>query len=158
MIIMLFKEAKLGKTMKDISILGPIFGLVGLSFIVWLLLFKTRLAEANSRRFKPADVATRRVALASYKSSARVSDHYQNLFEMPVLFITLCLLAYQTHTSDMILLVITWMYVGCRAAHAIIHLTSNNLIRRMASFLVGSTLLWIGWALVAWRLFGETTT
>jgi peptidoglycan/LPS O-acetylase OafA/YrhL len=57
----------------------------------------------------------------------------------------LVILALFTRKADTLFVVLAWMFVASRLAHAAIHVTSNHLQRRFFAFLIG--------AIVAHRVF-----
>lgn len=73
------------------------------------------------------------------------SRHVVNLFETPVLFYVIVIIAFATAQSGMLPLVLAWLYVVLRAGHTLVHLTSNNVLvrfRLFASSMLALVLLW----------------
>lgn len=66
----------------------------------------------------------------------QAEQHYENLFEMPVLFYVVLLLAFVTQTASVGLVFLAWAYVAARAAHSYVHLGENKLLLRRNVFLV----------------------
>ncbi len=62
------------------------------------------------------------------------------------------LLGLQTQTLDVVLLVLSWMFVLSRLVHTYIHVTSNRLDRRTALFGVGAIALLLMWVIVFARI------
>ncbi len=60
--------------------------------------------------------------------------HYANLFEAPVLFYVIVVVAYVTQLSGTLPLVLAWGYVLLRYAHTYVHLTSNRVLLRFRLF------------------------
>lgn len=75
----------------------------------------------------------------------QVSQHYQNLFELPVLFYVICLFIYVTNRVDSAFVLLAWLYVATRIAHAIIHMGRNRLLPRRNVFLLSTLVLYTLW-------------
>ena len=56
----------------------------------------------------------------------QVGNSLTNQFELPVLFYVLTILAIITKHADFLFVVMAWIFVLTRLAHAYIHVTSNN--------------------------------
>ena len=69
-----------------------------------------------------------------------------------MLFYVVTLLALITETLDVILYVLSWMFVLSRIVHAYIHVTSNRLDRRGGVFGVGAIALLLMWVIVIARI------
>ena len=76
---------------------------------------------------------------------------FHNQLELPTLFYVVVLLALITQTLDVVLLVLSWMFVLARLVHAYIHVTSNRLDRRTGIFAVGVAALFLMWVIVVAR-------
>jgi hypothetical protein len=71
---------------------------------------------------------------------------FNNMFEVPVLFYTACVLCISLGVENLPALVLAWLFVVSRAFQALIHLTGNFLLPRMGAFwisFVSVLLLWI---------------
>ena len=84
----------------------------------------------------------------------KVTQHYENLFESPVLFYLAIVLIFVTSSADPVYLSLAWLYLTLRVIHAIIHTTYNNLLHRQRAFLFGSLVLYGMWL----RLFIQLIT
>ena len=60
----------------------------------------------------------------------QVGNCFANQFELPVLFYVLTILAIITRHADVVFVVLAWVFVLSRLAHAIVHTTSNRVMRR----------------------------
>jgi hypothetical protein len=133
------------------AILLPPAALAFLTAFVWLRMGSDRLSELRQRRIHPQRLATahqREEALQNVQSA----DHYRNLFEMPVLFYTLCGFLAITRLTNLFLLACAWGFVVLRGLHAYIHLTHNKVIRRFQAFIASSIVLYVMWGVFAVRL------
>jgi hypothetical protein len=82
----------------------------------------------------------------------QVGNAFHNQLELPMLFYIVVLLALSTKTLDVILYVLSWMFVASRYVHTYIHVTSNRLDRRTAVFLIGAIALTLMWVIVFGRV------
>lgn len=76
---------------------------------------------------------------------ARATQHYDNLFEMPVLFYLIAVVIFITSSVDILFVILAWSYVACRIGHAYVHMTYNNVIHRKNVFLLGVTVIYSMW-------------
>lgn len=124
--------------------LYAMFGLVVFTYVFLLVNFVWRLKAVKSRAvhikfFRRLDTqeAPEHIILGT--------RHLANLFEMPVLFYVVGVLAVSLQLESVFMVVLAWLYVGCRVVHAIIHTTYNNVVHRMLVFQLGSFILLIIW-------------
>ncbi len=131
------------------AILIPMFVQVGLTFV--LLFWMGALRMGAIRR---GQVNAHQVVLREPNWPPRVlqvANAYHNQLELPVLFYVVVLLALQTGTLDVVLLVLSWMFVLARLVHAYVHVTTNRLDRRTGVFGVGAIALLLMWVIVIGR-------
>jgi hypothetical protein len=57
-----------------------------------------------------------------------------------------------TRKADTVFVVLEWLFVLSRLAHAAIHTTGNDLRRRFLAFLAGALILLVMWLLLAARI------
>jgi hypothetical protein len=74
-----------------------------------------------------------------------IADHYQNQFEVPVLFLITCTVFLALNATTPLTLALSWVFVASRGAHAWIHLGRNQLQRRVAAFAAGWLTLLAMW-------------
>ena len=99
---------------------------------------------------RPQQVALREPAWPPHV--IQVGNAFHNQLELPVLFYVVTLLALVGDALDVVLYVLSWMFVLSRLVHAYIHVTSNRLDRRTAVFLVGAIALALMWVIVIARI------
>jgi|SRR5690606_15922736 len=133
------------------AILLPPTVLVLITAVVFVRLYIDRIGEIRARRIHPQKLATARAAHETLQNVA-ASDHFRNLFEVPVLFYALCGFLAITGLTNLFLLACAWGYVVLRAAHAYVHLGTNTVIRRFQLFLASTFVLFVMWAVFAVRL------
>jgi hypothetical protein len=76
------------------------------------------------------------------------SRHLTNLFEAPVLFYVIVIIAFVTGQAGALPLILAWAYVILRYAHSYVHLTSNRVITRFRLFAVSWIVLAALWLVV----------
>lgn len=133
------------------SILLPGFALAGLTFLVWCRLYAERLGQMKRERVHAQSVATSAQMAARLKDT-RAADNFRNLFELPVLFYFVLLVAAQTGQSGALVLGLAWAFVVLRVVHSAIHCSYNRVTHRFLAYLLGACCLWLLLAAVGWRL------
>ena len=116
-------------------------------------MYYSRIREIKARNIDPQQLATRTMLRSTLVDSAATADNLKNQFEMPVLFYAAVLLALILMWQDPVLVTFSWIYVGLRIVHALIHTTYNDVMHRFwvyflsCSFLLG---IWIrlGWYII----------
>ena len=116
--------------------LYPLLIQVGLTFLVWLRMYQTRLAEIQARQIDPNELATRRDSRRLLNNTA-AADNFSNQFELPVLFYLAIMLALTLMLQDRVIVFLAWVFVILRVAHAIIHLSYNNVTHRFLVYVAG---------------------
>ena len=87
------------------------------------------------------------------KRILQLQNSYQNQFELPVLFYALVALALIARKADLLFVVMAWMFVVSRLAHAAIHVTSNKVSWRFQAFTIGVLILAAMWVIFGIRIF-----
>lgn len=78
-----------------------------------------------------------------------VRNSIANQFELPLLFHACCIVLYVTQADNLPAVILAWIFVATRYAHAFVHVTSNNLRYRSPLFALGFVVLagmwvWLG--------------
>jgi hypothetical protein len=125
----------------------PMFAVVVLTFMVGVITFRTRVRAARTgavdfRYFKTFSVGT------PPQDVLQTTRHFNNLFEVPTLFYAACLAGMIVGLSGVVPLIFAWIFVAARVAHAWIHLGSNKLQPRIASFFLGFFSMFALWVCV----------
>jgi hypothetical protein len=110
-------------------VLLPVFLSVGLTFALLLGLVATRT------RAKKAGAA----------GNEQFGDCFSNQFELPLLFYVLIALALPLRHVDYVMVLLSWVFVVTRFAHAGIFVTSNNLQQRGGAWFAGVLVLFAMW-------------
>lgn len=126
----------------------PVVAHVALVYVLYLLLSVRRARMIREGRIAVADYRENRDEPAE---GLVVRNSIANQFELPVLFYACCILLYITEADNPPVLVLAWIFVALRYAHAYVHVTSNNLRYRSPIFAAGYVVLAAMWGwLVVW--------
>ncbi|TPN49560.1 MULTISPECIES: MAPEG family protein [unclassified Mesorhizobium] len=137
--------------MNQTAIFWPVLAHVLLIYIVYCVLGRRRYGAVKSGEAKVGQYKIRSTEPAS---SATVAANLSNQFELPVLFYVLCLTLHATNGVNYLTLALMWIFVASRYVHAWVHLTSNNLLLRNRSFVIGAVVILLGWIWCALHLLG----
>jgi hypothetical protein len=132
------------------AILGPVFALVALMFI---LLFRMGIARGDalkSGEVTPGGGSPRTVGWP--KRAQQASDAYHNQLELPAFFYLLVVLAMITDDADRLFVAMAWVFVATRYVHAFVHVGANRLRNRFAWFSAGVFILLAMWLIYAYRI------
>ncbi|MDB5593174.1 MAG: hypothetical protein JWM36_135 [Hyphomicrobiales bacterium] len=133
------------------SVLLPVFVLVLLTFVLLFWMGRERFGALRRGEVKAGDVGLGQNAWPA--RPAQLSRSFQNQFETPLLFYVLVVLAIITKKDDFLFVVMEWLYVIARLAHAAIHTTNNRVTLRFPAFLAGVLILIAMWVVFAVRIF-----
>lgn len=125
------------------AILLPLFVEVALTFGLLLWLAMLRRNDLISGAVRPAQIALRERHWT--QRTQQVGHAFSNQFEVPVLFYLLTVLEIVTRQADLLFVVLAWIFVLTRLAHATVHTTSNRVRLRGAIYGVGVFVLIVMW-------------
>jgi hypothetical protein len=131
-------------------ILLPVFVQVGLTFCLLIA-----MALGRGRAVKSGETKLRDIALREQNWPARVTqigNCFANQFELPVLFYVLIALAMPLRHADLIIVVLSWVFVVTRLVHAGVFVTSNNVQSRSHAWLAGVLVLLAMWIYFALKI------
>src|SRR5882672_4549343 len=131
-------------------VLLPVFVLVGLTFA--LLLW---MAGARRQALVGGETKVRDIALGQPNWPTRatqIANCYGNQFELPLLFYVLIALALPLHHADLFIVLMSWVFVVTRFAHAGIFVSSNDLNRRSLAWFAGVLVLFAMWLYFALKM------
>lgn len=130
------------------TMLLPVLGMIILTIGVALLMLKRRYRAVLKDGLHPSYFKLNRGAkLPNYV--VQVTQHYENLFEAPMLFYIAIIFVLVLDQVDSIYIILSWVYLFSRIAHAYIHTTYNALRHRKNVFLISSMILVALWAKLA---------
>jgi hypothetical protein len=129
-------------------VLLPVFVLVGLAFALLLGMVGAR-GYANGGKPVPRDSAGK----ANWTGrAAQYGDCFNNQFQVPVLFYILIALALPLRHADLVIVLLSWVFVVTRFAHAGIFVSSNNIRQRGLAWFSGVLVLLAMWVYFALRI------
>jgi hypothetical protein len=131
-------------------VLLPVFVLVGLTFA--LLLW---MATARGRALTSREVGFKDIALGQQnwpERATKIGNCFSNQFEIPVLFYILIALALPLRHADFFIVLMSWVFVVTRFAHAGIFVTSNDVRTRSLAWFAGVLVLLAMWIYFALKI------
>jgi hypothetical protein len=133
------------------AIIWPMIAHVVLVYAVYVLLGVRRVAAVRSGAVEASQFRTRR---EEPDSSITAHNNILNQFEMPVLFHVVCLTLYVTSGVNVVTVVLAWLFIATRYAHAWVHVTINRLRYRSRLFRMGMVLVGLMWIWLALHIAG----
>ncbi len=131
-------------------VLLPLFVQVLLTFGLFFWMAYYRVTLIRSRAVHPRDIALREPNWPPHV--LKVANAAHNQLELPLLFYVLTILSIITHHADVVFVVLAWVFVLARLAHAYVHTTSNDVRRRGPLFGIGLLVLLIMWLIFMIRI------
>jgi hypothetical protein len=130
-------------------VLLPVFVQIGLTFALLLWMAGAR-RNALVGGTKPRDVA---LGQPNWPARAtQVGNCYRNQFELPVLFYVLIALALPLRHADLVIVMLSWVFVVTRFVHAGIFTGSNDLNQRSLAWFAGVLVLLAMWVYFALKI------
>ena len=127
----------------------PMFAVVMITAVVGLITVYLRVMSVKTGKVSIKYFRTMSGPSELPETMAKVSRHFDNMFEVPTIFYAACLTAMFTSHTGTLMQTLAWIFVGARAAHAYIHITYNNILHRMFSFITGFAVVIVMWVLLA---------
>jgi hypothetical protein len=131
-------------------VLLPVFVQVALTFGLLFWMAYTRRTSLSRGDLKVRDIALRQPAWPPRATQA--SNSFDSQFQIPILFYVLVILAWITKQADLLFVVMAWIFVLSRLAHAYVHTTSNHVPTRFNIYALGMVVLLIMWIIFAVRI------
>jgi hypothetical protein len=130
-----------------VNIFYPLFAMFALTAFCLFRLARLRFTAVRKGEIDPRFFRLYRDA--DEPDQLRVhARHLTNLFEAPVLFYVIVILAFLTRQTGVLPLVLAWAYVILRYAHSYVHLTSNRVLTRFRLFALSWLVLVLLWLVV----------
>ena len=131
-------------------VLLPVFVQVALTFALLFWMASARTGSVRRGETKIRDIALGQPAWP--EQTTQIGNCYHSQFQIPLLFYVLVILAWITKQADLIFVVMAWVFVIARLAHAYIHTTSNHVPTRFRVFAAGMFVLLVMWIVFAVRI------
>lgn len=122
------------------GLLGPVFALIGWTFVMWAWMYATRIPAMQRLKIDPQEAA-RTGALNLPPEVSRVADNYNHLHEQPTIFYALAIGAHLAGAGDPLNVYLAWTYVALRVAHSLVQATVNIVMIRFLIFTVGTLVM-----------------
>jgi len=131
-------------------VLLPVFVLVGLAFflLIWM-------AGARRNALVGGETKIRDIALGQPNwphRATQIGNCFANQFEIPVLFYVLIAIALPLRRTDLVIVLLSWVFVVARFVHAGIFVTSNDLNRRSLAWFAGVLVVFAMWVYFALKI------
>ncbi|MGZ3694045.1 MAG: MAPEG family protein [Bdellovibrionota bacterium] len=125
----------------------PMFSMVLLTVGVMVAMLRARIQAIKSGQVKLNHF---KVFAGGQPTEAmlKAAQHFDNLFETPVLFYVACLAAMQLQVGGIAIHLFAWAFVVSRLAHAYIHIGSNDVRTRMRIFMLSCTCIFSMWIIL----------
>jgi hypothetical protein len=134
--------------MQGAQLFPPLLAMFGLTVALSTYMLFVRVRDALSGKLDPRYFLTFSAGQPTL-SVLKTQRHYANLFEIPVLFYLVVVLAMIFKFEDSGFHTLSWLFVFARLAHLLIHVGPNRLYPRMFAFFGGYTILVIMWIKLA---------
>ena len=122
-------------------------------FALMIWMGRARMGAIRSGEARLSDIALGQRAWPA--RAQQISNAYDNQFQLPFLFLALAPLAIITHKDDFIFVILAWLFVLLRVAHAAVYSTTNHVPTRFRLFAAGALALALMWIIFAAQiLFG----
>jgi hypothetical protein len=131
-------------------VLLPVFVQVGLVFAVLLGMAAARTGSIKSGQTRMGDIALRQQNWPARATA--IGNCFSNQFEIPVLFYVLIALALPLRHADLVIVMLSWVFVVTRFAHAGIFVTSNDVRTRSLAWFSGVLVLFAMWVYFALKI------
>ncbi|MBR0776227.1 MAPEG family protein [Bradyrhizobium diazoefficiens] len=131
-------------------VLLPVFVQIGLTFALLIGMALARRQALVSGETKIRDIALREPNWPT--RATQIANCFSNQFELPVLFYVLIALALPLRHADLFIVLMSWVFVVTRFAHAGIFVTSNDLGQRSSVWLASVLVLLAMWIYFAVKI------
>jgi hypothetical protein len=132
------------------AVLLPLFVQVLLTFVLGIWMASLRRSALVNRDVRFDDIALRQPNWPPRQT--QIANAFHNQLEIPVLFYVLTILAIIAKQTDLLFVLLSWVFVALRVIHASVHVTSNRVPRRGAIFLASVLVLFIMWIIFMIRI------
>lgn len=127
------------------DILYPAFTLIIFTHVVMVYMLKIRVSAARKGEIDPRHFKTYDLVEKVPQKLRQAERQFTNLMEIPLLFYIACVIIFIKGNATQTHLILAWVFVFFRFAHAGIHLTSNKIFQRLLFYIGGvlsNLLLW----------------
>lgn len=130
-------------------VLLPVLVQVGLTFFLLMWMAGVRRNAVVSGETKLRDIALRQPNWPA--RTTQIGNCFANQFEIPILFYILIAIALPLRHADLVIVMLSWVFVVTRFAHAGIFVTSNDVRTRSLAWFAGVLVLFAMWVYFAFK-------
>lgn len=130
--------------MNELNLIYPMFAMVILTTVVLVKLFRSRVRAVKEQKISAAYFRTYQ-GESEPESTIKLSRHFSNVFEAPVLFYVVSLAAMITNHATLPMFTLAWLYVLLRALHAFVHIGGNRIGKRIQVYMASWVVLLLMW-------------
>ena len=125
------------------TIIYPLIAMIFLTIIIGVqLLYSNTKAVLN----REVDISQFRLFNSKIpKNLQSISQHYKNMFEMPILFYLLCILLIINNNYSQFDVILAWGFVLFRVLHSLARIPNRDVNLRFGLFTGSFIMLVIGW-------------
>jgi hypothetical protein len=135
------------------SLLLPVFVQVALTFALMFWMAKERRQALLTGQVKPKDISLRQPNWPA--RATQIANCFHNQLELPMLFYALAAFILITRTNDIIFVVLAWVFVAARIAHAYVHTGVNDVDMRSKAIAIAAVALIVMWVIFAVRILSS---
>ena len=134
--------------MSQASLLAPVFAQVAMTFILLFWMGRERYGAVARKEVDVDDVV---FGDGKWPKKARqVAASFHNQLEIPPLFYLVSVIALVTATAGPVFVALAWAFVISRIAHAVVHVSSNDVRLRGPAYIIGVFVVMAMWAILAY--------
>lgn len=137
--------------MQATALIWPAVTLVGLTAMVWVVLYVRRIRESQSKHIHPQKLSNRQAA-AQLLEDTDAANNFSNLLEMPILFYAVISISLAIDFVSSTMVMLGWAFVVLRIVHSLIHITYNRVMHRFSVYIISSLFVWAMWVVLALHL------
>lgn len=131
-------------------VLLPVFVLVGLTFFLLIWMGAARRGALVAGQTKIKDIVLGQQNWPT--RTTQIANCFANQFEIPVLFYLLIAIALPLRHTDLVIVLLSWVFVVTRFVHAGVFVTSNDLNKRSLAWFAGVLVLFAMWVYFALKI------
>ena len=132
------------------AVLAPVFVQIALTFLLLVWMGRARVGAVMRREVKAPEIVLGQPAWPP--RITLIGNCCHNQLQVPVMFYVLVGFAIVTKKDDLLFVILAWLFVLLRVAHAYVHTGTNNMRHRFNIFGAGVFVLAAMWVIFATRI------
>lgn len=137
--------------MSNAAMMLPVFAQIALTILVAVKAGSSRVAALKNREVTLGEIALSAEAWSN--NVKKVSNNFNNQFQIPVLFYVVTGFIIMLGKVDLVAIILAWGFVASRCVHSFIHIGKNDVRKRFQAFLVGVVIVTAMFVWLAIRLY-----